>query len=506
MDLTELIVTKKQRKKLQSAAQQTSFLWARDPIRHLIRAHHHGFPRELGALSCCQLPLWEVCRASPGVGVAVGDVGYKRSLGSSCSLCWTLAGRMRPRSSLGFALFCWVLGEVVASNPWSFIRGEAELWRYGGDLSLGQPHAFSQPSPWAWVDVSQLRAAAPLHPVAVQCQEAQMVVTVHRDLFGTGRLVRAADLTLGSDACLPAVWSAAETVVTFVAGLHECGSTLRVRLRGAGTLGWGSASWFAPHRFGVLRLAGGCGVAGLREMFQGGAQMTGCWEPLQQASSGCLPWEAAGSCLQLCECSMKLLHRKLKFEVASLSWERCGALRVTPDALVYSMSLNYKPTPAGNPVIIRTSPAVVPIECYYPRRDNVSSNGVKPTWMPFRSSLSSEEKLPFSLRLMNGRFWVRVSSGAGHSEVAALALHGNAGAGITLVLLEQLGFVTSLLPDDWSTERVSTIFQLGDILRFQAGVNMENHAPLRLFVDNCVATPTPDRSSSPQYAFIDFSG
>ncbi|XP_052664006.1 zona pellucida sperm-binding protein 3 [Harpia harpyja] len=268
---------------------------------------------------------------------------------------------MRPRSSLGFALFCWVLGEVVASNPWSFIRGQAELWRYGGDLSLGQPRAFSQPSPWAWVDVSQLQAAAPLHPVAVQCQEAQVVVTVHRDLFGTGRLVRAADLTLGSDACLPAVWSAAETVVTFVAGLHECGSTLRV----------------------------------------------------------------------------------------------------TPDALVYSMSLNYKPTPAGNPVIVRTSPAVVPIECYYPRRDNVSSNGVKPTWMPFRSTLSSEEKLPFSLRLMN---------------------------------------------DDWSIERVSTIFQLGDVLRFQAGVNTENHAPLRLFVDNCVATPTPDRSSSPQYAFIDFSG
>ncbi|NXQ91865.1 ZP3 protein, partial [Nyctibius grandis] len=248
-----------------------------------------------------------------------------------------------------------------AYNPWDFIRGEAELWRYRGDPSLGQSRAFSQPSPWAWVDVSQLQAAAPLHPVTVQCQEAQVVVTVHRDLFGTGRLVRAAELTLGSAGCLPAVWSAAETTVTFMAGLHECGSTLRV----------------------------------------------------------------------------------------------------TPDALVYSTSLNYKPAPAGNPVIVRTSPAVVPIECHYPRRDNVSSNGVKPTWAPFHSTLSSEEKLPFSLRLMN---------------------------------------------DDWSTERVSTIFQLGEVLHFQAGVNTENHAPLRLFVDNCVATLTPDRKSSPQYAFIDFSG
>ncbi|KFV59603.1 Zona pellucida sperm-binding protein 3, partial [Tyto alba] len=135
--------------------------------------------------------------------------------------------------------------------------------------------------------------------------------------------------------------------------------------------------------------------------------------------------------------------------------------QVTPDTLVYSTSLNYKPAPAGNPVVVRSSPAVVPIECHYPRRDNVSSNGVKPTWVPFRSTLSSEEKLPFSLRLMN---------------------------------------------DDWSAERVSTIFQLGEVFHFQADVNTENHAPLRLFVDNCVATPTPNWSSSLQYAFIDFSG
>ncbi|NXG56395.1 ZP3 protein, partial [Hemiprocne comata] len=249
----------------------------------------------------------------------------------------------------------------VAYNPWDFIRGEVELWRYG-DPAVGQPRTFSQSSPWAWVDVSQLQAAAPLHPVAVECQEAQVVVRVHRDLFGTGRLVRAVELSLGSAACPPAHWSPAETTtVTFMAGLHECGSTLRV----------------------------------------------------------------------------------------------------TPDALVYSISLNYKPVSGGNPVIVRSSPATVPVECHYPRRDNVSSNGVKPTWAPFHSTLSSQEKLPYSLRLMN---------------------------------------------DDWSAERVSTVFQLGEVLHLQAGVSTENHVPLRLFVDNCVATLTPDRSSSPQYAFIDFSG
>lgn len=75
----------------------------------------------------------------------------------------------------------------------------------------------------------------------------------------------------------------------------------------------------------------------------------------------------------------------------------------------------------------------------FARRANVSSNGVNPTWMPFRSTLASEEKLPFSLRLMNGRFWVRVSSGAQHPGLAMLLLGGTAGAVITPVLLEHLG-------------------------------------------------------------------
>ncbi|NXA33137.1 ZP3 protein, partial [Eudromia elegans] len=247
----------------------------------------------------------------------------------------------------------------VSYNPWGFLRGESDARQRGADFPFGQSRAVSQASPWAWVDVSQLQAASPLHPVAVQCQEAQMVVTVHRDLFGTGRLVRAAELTLGPAACRPT--GAAGSAVTFTAGLHECGSTLRL----------------------------------------------------------------------------------------------------TPDTLVYSTHLNYNPAPAGNPVIIRTSPAVVPIECHYPRRENVSSDAVQPTWVPFRSTLSSEERLAFSLRLME---------------------------------------------DDWSAERASSVFQLGELLHFQAGVDAENHAPLRLFVDSCVATPSPDRNSFPQYALIDFSG
>uniref|UniRef100_A0A8C6JQZ2 Zona pellucida sperm-binding protein 3 n=1 Tax=Melopsittacus undulatus TaxID=13146 RepID=A0A8C6JQZ2_MELUD len=62
------------------------------------------------------------------------------------------------------------------------------------------------------------------------------------------------------------------------------------------------------------------------------------------------------------------------------------------------------------------------------------------------------------------------------------------------------------LPDDWSSERQSNGFQLGESLHLQADVAAGNHIPLRLFVDDCVATLSPDRNSSPRYALVDLSG
>uniref|UniRef100_A0A8C5JGP8 Zona pellucida sperm-binding protein 3 n=1 Tax=Junco hyemalis TaxID=40217 RepID=A0A8C5JGP8_JUNHY len=76
--------------------------------------------------------------------------------------------------------------------------------------------------------------------------------------------------------------------------------------------------------------------------------------------------------------------------------------QVTPDSLIYRTLLSYDPSPGSNPTIVRSDPAVIPIECHYPRRDNVSSGSIRPTWSPFNSALASQEKLLFSLRLMNG--------------------------------------------------------------------------------------------------------
>ncbi|XP_001493094.2 zona pellucida sperm-binding protein 3 [Equus przewalskii] len=198
-------------------------------------------------------------------------------------------------------------------------------------------------------------------PVVVECLEAQLVVTVSKDLFGTGKLIQSADLTLGPKNCEPLVSMDTEDVVRFEVALHECGNSVQV----------------------------------------------------------------------------------------------------TEDALVYSTFLLHNPRPVGNLSILRTNRAEVPIECRYPRQGNVSSQAILPTWVPFQTTMFSEEKLVFSLLLME---------------------------------------------EDWGAEKRSPTFQLGEIAHLQAEVHTGSHVPLRLFVDHCVATLTPDRNASPYHTIVDFHG
>ncbi|XP_063786846.1 zona pellucida sperm-binding protein 3-like [Pseudophryne corroboree] len=197
-------------------------------------------------------------------------------------------------------------------------------------------------------------------PISLQCGEDTMVVTVMRDLYGTGKLVKASDLSLGPQPCYPGSQST-DTSVVFEIGLQDCGN---------------------------------------------GLQMTADW-------------------------------------------------------LIYTTALTYNPTsPSGVP-ITRTNSAVVPIQCFYPRHGNVSSNAIKPTWVPFSTTVSSEERLSFSLQLMM---------------------------------------------DDWSAPRPSSVLELGDMLYIEASVDTENHVPMMLFVDSCVATLSPDVQSTPNYAIIAYNG
>uniref|UniRef100_A0A8C6XZV1 Zona pellucida sperm-binding protein 3 n=1 Tax=Naja naja TaxID=35670 RepID=A0A8C6XZV1_NAJNA len=266
--------------------------------------------------------------------------------------------RMGPLQNLAIVLACWLMGEVASLDPQGYV------WGFSGTpapmMQLYLPSGV-ETYPYAWVDASQARALSLLSPVLAQCEEAHVMVTVKTDLFGTGRHVQVKDLSLGPTGCQPTSYIAAENTVIFYAGLHECGSVLKM----------------------------------------------------------------------------------------------------TPDFLVYSISLHYKPTPSPHSIIVRTSPVDVPIECHYPRRNNVSSNAIKPTWIPFASTISAEEKLRFSLHLMN---------------------------------------------EGWSSERASNGYQLGEVMYIQAQVIAENHTPLRLFVDSCVATLSPDADSSPRYPIINYKG
>uniref|UniRef100_S4RZ99 ZP domain-containing protein n=1 Tax=Petromyzon marinus TaxID=7757 RepID=S4RZ99_PETMA len=95
------------------------------------------------------------------------------------------------------------------------------------------------------------------------------------------------------------------------------------------------------------------------------------------------------------------------------------------------------------------------------RKGNVSSNAIKPTWIPFSSAKVMQQQLSFTLRLMT---------------------------------------------DDWSVARPSTVYQLGQTLNVEASMQTVNHVPLRIFVVSCFATPVPDRNSPLSYQIISNSG
>ncbi|KAG5839766.1 hypothetical protein ANANG_G00208440 [Anguilla anguilla] len=138
----------------------------------------------------------------------------------------------------------------------------------------------------------------------------------------------------------------------------------------------------------------------------------------------------------------------------------CGSTEMmTEDSLIYTFSLNYQPKALVGTPIVRSSEAVVLIQCHYPRLHNVSSNALHPTWIPYQSTMSAEELLVFTLRLME---------------------------------------------DDWQQERASRTFFLGDTLKIEASVVQANHVPLRVFIERCVAYLDP--SLAPSYAFVKEDG
>uniref|UniRef100_UPI0037E98FF8 zona pellucida sperm-binding protein 3-like n=1 Tax=Semicossyphus pulcher TaxID=241346 RepID=UPI0037E98FF8 len=131
-----------------------------------------------------------------------------------------------------------------------------------------------------------------------------------------------------------------------------------------------------------------------------------------------------------------------------------GEVTFTQSALLYNNLLLYSPPTSGALQV----GAAVPVQCEYGRRYSVSSGALKPTWSPLISK-SERLHLEFHLRLMT---------------------------------------------DDWSGERTSPVYFLGETVNIEASV--DHHLPLRLYVNGCVATLTSNVNSDPSYPFIDHQG
>uniref|UniRef100_A0A671LAH4 Zona pellucida sperm-binding protein 3 n=1 Tax=Sinocyclocheilus anshuiensis TaxID=1608454 RepID=A0A671LAH4_9TELE len=138
-----------------------------------------------------------------------------------------------------------------------------------------------------------------------------------------------------------------------------------------------------------------------------------------------------------------------------------SVLMMTEDELVYTFAVTYTPEALAGTPITRTNGAVVGVQCHYQRFYNVSSNALRPTWVPYASTEVGEEVLLFTLKLMM---------------------------------------------DDWSYQRPSNLYFLGDVINIEASVKVYTHVPLRVFVDRCVATQVPDVNALPRYSFIENHG
>ncbi|XP_044075147.1 zona pellucida sperm-binding protein 3-like isoform X2 [Siniperca chuatsi] len=139
----------------------------------------------------------------------------------------------------------------------------------------------------------------------------------------------------------------------------------------------------------------------------------------------------------------------------------CGTkLSSTEEKIIYSNVLVYSPEPSSNG-LLRLDGATTPVECHYEKKYALDGISLHPTWVPFVSKASAEDRIDFNLLIMN---------------------------------------------DDWQFERGSYSYFLGEPIHFEIFAIIRNHMPLRVYVDHCVATATPDAEATLRYDFIEHYG
>ncbi|KAM4552551.1 zona pellucida sperm-binding protein 3-like [Odontesthes bonariensis] len=149
-------------------------------------------------------------------------------------------------------------------------------------------------------------------------------------------------------------------------------------------------------------------------------------------------------------------------EFTILTWlTGCGTkLSSTEEKIIYSNELIYAPEPSPDG-LLRLDEATIPVECHYERRYSVTSASLLPTWIDFVNTVSVDDQIDFTLQIRTG---------------------------------------------DWQFERGSYAYYLGDPINFEVSAIMGNHMPLRVYVDHCVATATPDAEATLRHDFIENHG
>ncbi|XP_062260345.1 zona pellucida sperm-binding protein 3-like [Platichthys flesus] len=139
----------------------------------------------------------------------------------------------------------------------------------------------------------------------------------------------------------------------------------------------------------------------------------------------------------------------------------CGTkLSSTKEKIIYSTILVYSPeTPPDG--LHRLDGATIPVECHYEKRYALDGISLQPTWIPLVSTTSAEDHIAFNLRIMT---------------------------------------------EDWQFERASYSYFLGDPIHFEVSAIPGNHVPLRVYVDQCVATATLDAEAKIKYGFVERYG
>lgn len=126
--------------------------------------------------------------------------------------------------------------------------------------------------------------------------------------------------------------------------------------------------------------------------------------------------------------------------------------------------------------------------CGLHRKYALGGVSLHPNWIPSVSIASAENQIHFHLHLMTGMITLTFF----------FFNHSIKNCNIFNCL--------PVFTDNWDFRKGSYSYYLGDPLYFEVSAIILHHFPLRVYVDHCVATPTPDVDAPVRYDFIDHSG